>query len=90
MEDFINERRQSDGWYASETFGAYAERSRQRHDYAEVAVDNAGDINIRIEGGSGYDTYAATTSIPHDVMVEVMRRAGYAVTRIVDESESHV
>ena len=38
-------------------------------------------LDVRIEEGSGYESYTATSSIPFEVIVRMMEHAGYSVSR---------
>jgi hypothetical protein len=79
--------RRPDGWAISEhEDDARADRQHRVFDEAEVTVEAAG-IEVRLEGGWGYERWSGSTFIPIDVVTEVMRRAGFVVTRVQPNAE---
>jgi hypothetical protein len=38
-------------------------------------------LEVRVDGGSGYETYTATSTIPIDLLIRLIERSGYTVTR---------
>lgn len=72
--------RDENGWSRDSYGNGYSRRSRGRgSDDVDIDMDGY-DINVRIDGGYGYETYSASVSIPTGFVVEMLRAAGYTIT----------
>lgn len=70
--------RDSRGW-ALEPFGAGATRLTRGQE-VNVSIDDNGDIDIRIDEGSGWLSQSCSTWIPRDILVRMLEQAGATIT----------
>jgi len=76
----MSEERNEQGWRIEATeFMNFANCSRRGREI-EVSVE-AESVEINVEEGSGYLSQRTTAYIPMEIMVVLMRNAGYTVTR---------
>jgi hypothetical protein len=56
--------------------------------FEECSLTHAHTVDVSIRGGWGYETYSAAASIPMNVLVLILERAGYTVSRPPQETLS--
>jgi hypothetical protein len=70
--------RDARGWRFSQYYaGADCDRNRQDVD---IEIDSDNDIVVACREGSRYSEQSTRVYIPIDVMIRIMRQAGYDVT----------
>jgi len=70
--------RDSRGW-ALDSFGAGATR-QGRGQSVDLTIDDSGDLEVRIDEGSGYMSQSCSTWIPREILVRMLEQAGATIT----------